>query len=219
MISISSVVTYIGQIITQLEKGVLSWEIAGGIANILMTAATIAAVVVASLALRNSRDSRWREFANSYFKEYRKPEMGEAVERLYHLYEQKDIQQIVLSYIDDCKKDPQLNLATRRVVSAFYQEISVISMQSKAIRKIAYTFWTKEDLERIVLRILLPIEQIAMKFILSNKKFSKKDVLDYIKKTTKNGEIIFSEEWAPAHRAMYYFAKNAEAKHRFPQFE
>jgi hypothetical protein len=105
-------------------------KVAGSIAEGVMALSATAAVITASIALRSSRQIEWREFANSYFKEYRTIEMGRAVARLYRLQKEsrENLIAIVSSYITEYQKQTRLHLEIRRKVSAFYQEVSNLAI-------------------------------------------------------------------------------------------
>lgn len=162
--------TYIGSIVTKAADSASGWGIASAVANIVMSGATIGALVVAIRAWTNTKRAEWREVIGRYFKEYRGLEMGRAVDELHRFYRDNKSNpvNVIRTYINHALASDDFHLVTRRRVSAFYQELGALVSTSPQMEKIVYSLWRKADFDIIVM-ILLPIEAIANKWAIAER--------------------------------------------------
>jgi hypothetical protein len=211
MTIIESTAFFVGQVLTEVSDMVSGWTIANAVFNGIMALATALAAVFAIMAWRASKASQWREVINTYFREYREPEMGRAVADLYRYYERhgRDIEELVLAYVDEYRNLTDFHFDTRRRVSGFFQELAMLSRRNRQLRKIMYSVWTKGDLS-IIPNILLPIEAIAARLASRIGAMSAVEINKYILDRTREGKIMYSELWAPVFKEMYHFWEKAK---------
>jgi hypothetical protein len=178
--NVTGSLTYIGSIITKVMAGATWPEKVSAVANCLMVLVTALAACFAWKAWRTSKDSlktsqdtltatrdgQLRETVNSYFREFRSYKMGKAISDMwrFHRSTQERIEPLVLSYMEHAVDTDEFHLNTRRSISAFYQELAVLSEGSQALRDIIYSVWARGDLD-IIVKVLLPIETIANKHV------------------------------------------------------
>jgi hypothetical protein len=140
------------------------WEIVTSLATVAAAGGAFIAFLVAIRALQLSRESQRHQLFYTYFREYRTLEMGKAVQELWTFYRVECCNSrrcLIEKYIELHNRGSRFHLHTRRLVSAFYQEIALLVQDSPGMRVTVYEAWKQGDLS-IIDKILLPIETIAI---------------------------------------------------------
>jgi hypothetical protein len=139
---------------------------AGTLSDFVLALSAIIAGIFAYHAWSISKGQLKNQIVSELLKEYRSPEMGMAIRRLYEEFHtcQENQEQLIERY-QSVYRNERDNLNglhyQRRKVSIFYQHISTLITNGIIGNTIFYSLWTKDDL-KIIPDILIPIETKAI---------------------------------------------------------
>ena len=118
---------------------------------------------------KRNRQQSVKELLNTYLKEYREPQMGRAISRLWDLYRIAggNPTKIVELYTQlyERSRNRYFHFNIRRRVSAFYQQLALLIENDECAREEVYRIWSRGSFE-LIPKVLRPIEAVAIPRIL-----------------------------------------------------
>lgn len=113
----------------------------GSVSDLIMAIATIIAAIFAFTAWKISKRTFRHQLINDLFKEFRSPEMGESIKKLYDFQRQcNNKEEIVSKYKNEYSQADESGSIHnhRRRVSSFFQQVSIIAYKDKKIKDIIF---------------------------------------------------------------------------------